>query len=299
MPRRALMVLFVLAVSLGPVSANLAQGQTLEDRIKILEETAQKQEETIKEQQKLIKELKAEMEQKRPPVKQAVAQPKEAPLPVAEKSGKTATPSVVKETQLPEAGEAKAAPAAAATSPQTVVLQQQVKDLKDQVGQVVEAQKQEFLSKFNPSIGFVGETLFGYRSQPAKYTFPFPGADIRPGGFDVFQRSMELNLAGSVDPFARAYAVLNASADPITGEASIGVEEAAILTTSLPWNLTVKAGRFSSASSGGCPTSTIMNCPSCSGPWFLIPTSAANPRQTGFSSTGTDLALREPDHGRG
>ena len=55
---------------------------------------------------------------------------------------------------------------------------------------------------------------------------------------------MELNIAGSVDPFARGYAVLNASADPVTGEAAVGVEEAAIVTTSLPWNLTLKAGRF-------------------------------------------------------
>ena len=55
---------------------------------------------------------------------------------------------------------------------------------------------------------------------------------------------MELNLAASVDPFARGYAVINASADPITGEASATVEEAAIQTTSLPWNLTLKAGRF-------------------------------------------------------
>jgi len=50
----------------------------------------------------------------------------------------------------------------------------------------------------------------------------------RAGGFDVFQRSMELNLAASVDPFARGYAVFNASADPITGEATATVEEAAI-----------------------------------------------------------------------
>jgi hypothetical protein len=55
---------------------------------------------------------------------------------------------------------------------------------------------------------------------------------------------MELNLAGSVDPFAKGYAVINASADPVTGEAKVEVEEAAIQTTSLPWNLTLKGGRF-------------------------------------------------------
>jgi len=43
------------------------------------------------------------------------------------------------------------------------------------------------------------------------------GSD-RPGGFDVFQRSVELDIAASVDPFAKAYAVINASADAQTGE---------------------------------------------------------------------------------
>ena len=85
----------------------------------------------------------------------------------------------------------------------------------------------------------MGETVFGYRSKGKQET----GSD-RPGGFDVNQRSVELNLAGSVDPYARGYAVINASADPVTGEASATVEEAAIQTTSLPWNLTLKGGRF-------------------------------------------------------
>ena len=175
MARRALMVWFALAMILGPVSVALAQSQTLEDRIRILEETAKKQEETIKEQQKLIKELKAEMEQRKPPEKQAAAPPKEAEAPKAAAAAEAP----------------KTAAAAAAGDTQTLVLQEQVKELKDQVGQVVEAQKQELLSKFNPAIGFVGESLMGYRSQPARFTyFPFPQADIRPGGFDFFQRSM-------------------------------------------------------------------------------------------------------------
>ena len=93
---------------------------------------------------------------------------------------------------------------------------------------MAEAQQKKLLSEFNPSIGLVGETIFSYRSQGSKAT----GSE-RPGGFDVFQRSVELNIAASVDPFAKGYAVLNASADPVTGEAA-GVEEAAIQTTSLP-----------------------------------------------------------------
>ena len=55
---------------------------------------------------------------------------------------------------------------------------------------------------------------------------------------------MELNASASVDPFAKAYAVINASADPVTGESALTVEEAALQTTSLPGNVTVKAGRF-------------------------------------------------------
>ena len=118
-------------------------------------------------------------------------------------------------------------------------LKEKVDELNEKVDQVAEAQKKEILSIFNPSIGVVGETIFSYQSKGSNQT----GND-RPGGWDVFQRSVELNVAASVDPFAKAYAVINASADAATGEANLTVEEAAIQTTSLPWNLELKAGRF-------------------------------------------------------
>jgi hypothetical protein len=85
----------------------------------------------------------------------------------------------------------------------------------------------------------VGDIVFSYRSKGSDET----GSD-RPGGFDVWMRALELNVAASVDPFAKAYAVVTASADSATGEATFGVEEAALQTTSLPWNLELKAGRF-------------------------------------------------------
>jgi uncharacterized membrane-anchored protein YhcB (DUF1043 family) len=116
---------------------------------------------------------------------------------------------------------------------------EQVQELNQKVDQVIEAQKKVRPSEFNPAIGLVGETIFSYRSGPSDQT----GSD-RPGGFDVFQRSIELNIAAAVDPFAKGYAVINASADSATGEATMGVEEAALQTTSLPWNLELKAGRF-------------------------------------------------------
>jgi hypothetical protein len=115
----------------------------------------------------------------------------------------------------------------------------QIKELNEKVDSVVEAQTKTRPNEFNPSIGVVGETIFSYRSKGSEAT----GADRR-GGFDVFQRSVELNVAASVDPFAKGYIVANASADSLTGEATLGIEEAALQTTSLPWNLELKAGRF-------------------------------------------------------
>ena len=176
------------------------QEQTIQ-QLKALQETLQKQEQAIEEQRKLIEELKAAAKQPQP-----------------------------------------SAPPAAAAAPQAASpgdIQQQVKELKDQVDQVVEAQKKVVPSVFNPSIGFVGETIFSYNSKNSQAT-----GSNQPGGFNVLQRSVELNAAASVDPFARGYVVINATVDPSTGEANAGVEEAAIVTTSLPWNLTVKGGRF-------------------------------------------------------
>jgi hypothetical protein len=131
------------------------------------------------------------------------------------------------------------AAASTTSAPPATVTADQVKELNDKVDSVVEAQTKVRPSEFNPAIGLVGETIFSYRSKGADQT----GSD-RPGGFDVNQRSLELNISASVDPFAKGYAVVNASADARTGEAALGVEEAALQTTSLPANLELKAGRF-------------------------------------------------------
>jgi hypothetical protein len=131
------------------------------------------------------------------------------------------------------------AAAAVTSAPPAAATPDQLKELNKKVEQVVEAQKKVLPSEFNPSIGLVGETIFSYRSKGSDET----GSD-RAGGFDVFQRSVELNLAASVDPFAKGYAVINATADSETGVADAVVEEAAVQTTSLPWNLELKAGRF-------------------------------------------------------
>ncbi len=115
----------------------------------------------------------------------------------------------------------------------------QIQELNDKVDKVVEAQKKVLPSEFNPAIGLVGDTVYSYRSQGSEKT----GSD-RPGGADINVRAVELNMAASVDPFATAYAVITGSADASSGEATLGVEEAAMQSTSLPYNLTLKGGRF-------------------------------------------------------
>jgi len=131
-------------------------------------------------------------------------------------------------------------PAAVAGAPENrAEVPNLIKELNDKVDSVVEAQKKTLPGEFNPAIGVVGETIFSYHSKPSDQT-----GSSRPGGFDVWQRSVELNVAASVDPFAKGWIVANASADSATGESTFGIEEAALQTTSLPGNLTLTAGRF-------------------------------------------------------
>ena len=101
---------------------------------------------------------------------------------------------------------------AAASQPATTKqVEEHVKKLDEKIDQVVEAQKKTLPSEFNPAIGIVGETVFSYRGKGATQT----GSD-RPGGFDAFQRSVEFNATASIDPFAKASLVANASADAAT-----------------------------------------------------------------------------------
>jgi hypothetical protein len=75
----------------------------------------------------------------------------------------------------------------------------------------------------NPGIGMVLDANVSQRSKVG-------------GNFNF--RSAEIGLAASVDPFARMYGFINGSPE------GVEVDEAAAITTSLPWNLTAKGGRF-------------------------------------------------------
>jgi hypothetical protein len=95
-------------------------------------------------------------------------------------------------------------------------------DIMRELQPSLSATTRTFPSLFNPAIGLVIDTVGSY---------------TRDGGnFEL--RSAELGLSATVDPFARAYAFINGTQD------NVEVEEAAIVTTSLPYNFTVKGGRF-------------------------------------------------------
>ena len=85
------------------------------------------------------------------------------------------------------------------------------------------AANKTFPSQFNPAIGFVIDSVASYSSQ-------------KGGNFEF--RSGEIGISAEVDPFVRGYAILNGTSD------GFEVEEAAITTTSLPYNLALKGGRF-------------------------------------------------------
>jgi len=78
-------------------------------------------------------------------------------------------------------------------------------------------------SSFNPAIGLVLDATVDHRAK---------------AGGDFNFRAAELGVSASVDPFARVYSFMTGSKE------GFEVEEAAAITTSLPWNLTAKGGRF-------------------------------------------------------
>ncbi len=92
----------------------------------------------------------------------------------------------------------------------------------DQVEKSVRA-GQSAPSALNPAIGMAIDATAEQRSK-AGGTFNF--------------RSAEIGVSASIDPYARGYAIFNGSRD------GVEVEEAAMVTTSLPWNLQARGGRF-------------------------------------------------------
>jgi hypothetical protein len=85
----------------------------------------------------------------------------------------------------------------------------------------------------NPAMSFVVDTLAYANSSKDP-----SGNTLNPGsGFDL--QSAELFISAPIDPFLRGYASIAASS-----QEGFDVEEAALVTTALPWNLALKGGRF-------------------------------------------------------
>jgi len=120
-------------------------------------------------------------------------------------------------------GPVVAAPAAP-PSPEPDQLERRVtEDVIRKIQPSLSAANKTFASQFNPAIGLVIDTVGSYEEN---------------GGGNFEFRSAEIGMSANIDPFARGYAIFNG------GTNGVEVEEAAIVTTSLPYNLTVKGGRF-------------------------------------------------------
>src|SRR2546426_6206031 len=154
--------------------------------------------------------------------------------------------------------EKQAAPPGAASQPQAAdpALQKKIQEVESKADAALAATKKTFASQFNPSLSLAIDTIGSYKSNAQGFN-PGDGTgtrdaggrinNTRPAGADFNLRTAELFISADVDPFTRAYATINASADANPGandEATLSVEEAAIVTTRLPYNLTVRGGRF-------------------------------------------------------
>ena len=123
----------------------------------------------------------------------------------------------------PPAPAAAAAPATPPRPEEAPLEQRVTENVLRKIQPSLAAANKTFPSQFNPAIGLIIDTVGSY-------------TDKERGNFDF--RAAELGLSANIDPFARGYAIITGSQD------SFDVEEAAIVTTSLPYNLTVKGGRF-------------------------------------------------------
>jgi hypothetical protein len=85
----------------------------------------------------------------------------------------------------------------------------------------------------NPAVSFVVDTAFASDTHSSWDSIGYPN------GWQFTLKNAELFISAPIDPFLRGYASINGTSDE-----GFDVEEAALITTSLPWGFTVKGGRF-------------------------------------------------------
>ncbi len=85
----------------------------------------------------------------------------------------------------------------------------------------------------NPAVSFVVDVAGASTTHASDQAIGFPNG----AGFAL--QTGELFVSAPIDPFLRGYVSINGTSDQ-----GFDIEEAALVTTALPWNLTVKGGRF-------------------------------------------------------
>jgi hypothetical protein len=121
--------------------------------------------------------------------------------------------------------------AAAAQTPAAPApgLMERIKYLEERLAKLEGAPAKTSISAFNPALGLALDLAYTHG--------PNDKADFR-------FRAAELNIEAPIDPFLKGWAIVTGSNDR---DRAVDLEEAALQTTSLPWNLTVTGGRMFAA----------------------------------------------------
>lgn len=91
------------------------------------------------------------------------------------------------------------------------------------------------------NVSLVGDVVFGWSTTADVEAIEGAHHDPSQRGFTL--QSAELTFDGAVDPYFKALATIPLVLEP-GGETVVELEEAWVQTTSLPWNLQVKAGQM-------------------------------------------------------
>ena len=111
---------------------------------------------------------------------------------------------------------------AVAAKAEEPVAEARIKSLEERLNKLESAPAKTSLSAFNPAIGVALDTAYSHVNGRSNFNF----------------RAAELNLSAPVDPFVKAWAIIVGSRGGVT------IEEGAMQTTALPYNLTVTGGRM-------------------------------------------------------
>ena len=137
-------------------------------------------------------------------------------------------------------------PAALAQTSELESLKSMVQDMQTRLQQALSRIEQLEKEKAVDSarVGRVEKSVQGVQSAPSILN-PAIGMAIdataehrSKAGGDFNFRAAEIAISAAIDPYARAYAFVTGSKEDVE------IEEAAMVTTSLPWNLQARAGRF-------------------------------------------------------